>query len=169
MLVAASDDEEVAVLHSCVEADAAFVARVGCEALVEEVDEGCCLFGVEASAGVVLQRSAFDADEVAAQGEVVGLQVYAYSRGFKRPAAFVDEVLVVAEDAAIGYFGAWVKAIGDSAEHARASVCSKPVHGGRVGVLKQCLVAELCHVPVGHAVAQDDEVADSPLVLPVRE
>ena len=98
MLVAAVDDEEVAILHAGVEMHAV----VG-QMLVEETDEHVALLGLEAAAGVVLEYVALDAHKVAAKRKVAGLQFHADAGGFEWAAALVDKVLVLAEDAAAGY------------------------------------------------------------------
>jgi hypothetical protein len=54
MLVAAADDEEVAVLYASIEADTTFIPGVGGEVFVEKIDEGRRLLRLEAPAGVVL-------------------------------------------------------------------------------------------------------------------
>ena len=156
VLVATADDEEVTVLDAGVETDTATIVGIAGEVFVEIVNEGCCLFGIEAPAGVVLQDVAFDADEVAAEGEVAGLEFHTDGSSLEGATPLVDEVLVIAEDAAVGNFAAGMKAIRHRLQEATAAVGCKPVHGRSIGVLKECLSSEGRHVPVGHAVAKDD-------------
>ena len=169
VFVAAADDEEMAVLDAGVEADTAAVLGVGGEVLVEEVDEGGGFFGLEPAAGMILQNVAFNADEVAAQGEIVGLEFYTNGSGLEGTAAFVNEVLVVAEDAAVGDFAARMETVGDGLQQSAATVGREPVHGRCVGVLEEGLASKSGHVPVGHTVAKDDEVAEPARVTAGRE
>lgn len=172
VLVATADDEEVTVLDTGVETDTASVVGIAGELFVEIINEGCGFFGLEAAARVVLQNVAFDADEVAAEGEVAGLEFHTDGSCLEGASAFVDEVLVVAEDAAVGDFAAGMKAIRHRFQESTAAVGCKPVHGGSISVLKEGLSSEGRHVPVGHAVAKDDEVLDrspSPSPSPVWE
>ena len=89
----------MAVLHACIEMDAV----VG-EMFVEVTDEYVAFLCLQASAGMVLDDVAFDAHEVAAHGEVAGLQLHADAGSLQRSAAFVHEVLVVAENTAVRHF-----------------------------------------------------------------
>ena len=172
VLVATADDEEVTVLDTCVETDTASVVGIAGEVLVEIINEGCSLFGIEASAGVVLQDVAFDADEVAAEGEVARLEFHTDGSSLEGATSLVDEMLVVAEDAAVGNFAAGMKAIRHRLQESTAAVGCKPVHSRSIGVLKEGLSSEGRHVPVGHAVAKDYEMLDgspSPGPSPVWE
>ena len=165
VLVASTDYEEVTVLHTCIEVYA-FVGQM----LVEKAYELVALLSLKASAGVVLEDVAFDANEITTHGEVSGLQLHPYAGGFERAAAFIDKMLVVAEDAAIGHFGTRMEAVGYGLEHTAAAVFGEPVHGGCGGMLEEGLAIKRRNVPVGHAVAKDDEVAmDPPPALPQRE
>ena len=140
VLVATADDEEVAVLDAGVETDTASVVGIAGEVLVEVVDEGRCLLGFEASAGVVLEDVALDAHEVTTQGEVAGLEFYSDGRSLEWPAPLIDEVLVVAEDAAVGDLGTGVEAIGYGLQQPATSVGCQPVHGWSGGVLEEGLI-----------------------------
>ena len=151
VLVAAFNDQEVAVLHAGVKVDAV----VG-QVLVQEFDEHVALLGFEATAGVVLQNVALDAYEVAAQRQVARLQFHADAGGLQRAAPLIDEVLVVAKDAAVGDLAAGMEAVGYGLQQAVAPVARQPVHSGRVGILQEGLTAQRWHMPIGHAVAQND-------------
>ena len=151
--VTSLDDQEVTVLHSCIEMDA-----VCGQVLVEKVDELVSLLRFEASTGVVLQDVAFDADEVATQGKVARLQFDTNAGGFEWAAPFVDPMLVVAEDATVSHFRTGMEAFGNGFQKSASTLCGQPVHCRRVGILEQCLALQLVTRPVGHAVAKNNEM-----------
>ena len=115
---------------------------------------------------MVLERLALDADEVAAQRQVIGRQLDAYGSGLQRATPLIDDVLVVTKDAAVGHFGARMEAIGHSLQTATSSMARQPIHSGRIGILEESLTAKRGYMPIGHTVAKNDEMADRPTPIP---
>ena len=100
MLACSVDDEEMAILYSCVEMnymsvflDNLFVVGL---VLVQIFDEHITFFCFQSSARMVFDMVAIDADDVAAYGHVIWCKCNADAGCFKRAAAFVHLVLVIA-------------------------------------------------------------------------
>ena len=103
MLVAASDDEQVAVLYAGVEMHPSASVPpgylvVGGKVALEIFHEHVSLFCLYVSARVVLYLPVGDADDVASYRHVAGLQLYADRCGFEGSAPFVHLVLVISEN-----------------------------------------------------------------------
>ena len=125
-LVAAADDEQVAVLHAGVEVDAV-IAQFGLQVSYQHVG----LWGGDVSGGVVLQQVAFQTDQVAAHGHLARPEVDADAGGFEDAAAFVHFREVVAHDGHVGHLAAGVEACGHGDEPACSPHACQQVHVGR--------------------------------------
>ena len=76
-------------------------------------------------------------------------------------------MLVVAEDAGIGYLAAGMETVGNRLQEAIASVACQPVEVWRVGILQERLPPQFFARPVGHPVAENDEMfLRHPIFLP---
>ena len=152
-LVAALNHQQMAVLHAGTEMHA-----VVAEHLLQIADERVALLRLQTAAGMILQDVALHADEVAAQGQVALLQLHADGGGLQGAAPLIHLMLVVAQDAAVGHLAAGMEAIGHRLQQAVAPVAGQPVHVGHVGMLQQGFPSEVIAVPVGHAVAENDDM-----------
>ena len=127
----------MAVLHSGVEVYA-FAAQL----LAEEADEFVGLGRGNVPGGVVFNLSFFDADEVAAHGQLAGREVDAHAGCLKHAAALVDGGEIVAEDGHIRYFAAGMEAGGYGDEPAAAAFPGQQVHPRGMGRLQEGAAAE---------------------------
>ena len=158
VLVAALDDEQVAVLYAGDETDtlAAQLPVDGLgQVLIEIINEhaGILCLQVAAVVGqylVVLQR-----DDVAAQGQVVVGHLVADGCCLKGAAPFVDLVEVVAQNGRVGHLRAWLEAVGYGSQASGASHPGQHVHIGCLGILQQRPSSQALHTVVGHAVTKD--------------
>jgi len=159
VLVTALDDQEVAILDASVE-----VHTVRVEVLLQVLYQNVRLLRLQATAGVVLQQRTIEADEVAAQGQVIVGQGHPDAGSLQGAAALVDLVLVVAQDAAVGHLAARVEADGHGLQHAAPAVAGQEVEVRRVGILQEGFSSKGFDGPVGHAVAEYNEMLHSLLI-----
>ena len=101
VLVATSYYKQVSVLYALDEHH-----TVVAQLLVQQVDELLAVVGSKVSAVVVLYLAVGNADDVAAQGEVVGSHVVAYRSGFQWSATFIYLVHVIAKYGGISHLAA---------------------------------------------------------------
>ena len=101
MLVAALDDEQVAVLDAGYQLHALVAER-----LVQRQDEPGAFLGGQMPSVVVHDAAVGQRDDVAAHGHVVGAHLVAYRGGLEWPAALVHLVEVIAQDGGVGHFRA---------------------------------------------------------------
>ena len=153
MLVAAFDNQQVPILNACIEVD-----TLRAKLFLKEANQHVAFFRLKPSAGMVLQEIAFEANQVAAKGKVVFSKFHTDACCLERSSAFIDKVLVVAEDAGVGNLASGMEAVGNGLKQAVASVLCQPVEMRCVGILEQCLALQLVARPVGHAVAKNDEM-----------
>ena len=153
VLVAALHDQQVAILDAGVEVDA-----VGVEMLFQVIDQDVALLRLQASARVILQQVALEAHKVATQCQVVVGQGYAYAGSLQGAPSLVDEVLVVAQDAAVGHFAARMETVGDGLEHATTAIAGQEVEVWRIGILQEGFSSQLLDRPVGHAVSKYNQM-----------
>ena len=153
VLVAALHDQQVAILDAGVEVDA-----VGVEMLFQVINQDVALLRLQASARVILQQVALEAHKVATQCQVIVGQGYAYAGSLQGAPSLVDEVLVVAQDAAVGHFAARMESVGDGLEHATTAIAGQEVEVWRIGILQEGLSSQLLDRPVGHAVSKYNQM-----------
>ena len=103
---------------------------------------------------MVLELVAFEAYEVAPQGEVALLEFYSDAGCFERSATLVYDVLVIAEYAAVCYLAAGVKTVGYGLQQPVTPLSGDAVKVGCGGILQEGHSSEGFVVPVCHAVAQ---------------
>ena len=159
VLVTALDNQQVAILDAGVDV---YALRV--EVLLQVLYQDVRLLRLQSAAGVVLQQRAIEADEVAAQGQVVVGQGHPDAGSLQGATALVDLVLVVAQDAAVGHLAARVEAVGHGLQHAAPAVAGQKIEVRRVGILQEGLASQGFDGPVGHAVAEYNEMLHSLLI-----
>ena len=140
-------------MYACDEAHAV-VAQV----LVERGHQLPGIVGGEMSAMMVLDASVRKADDVAADGHVVGAHLISDGGRLEWSAALVHLVQVVAHDGGVGHLAAWRESFGHGHQTAGASFPGEHVDVWGVGILQRGLSAEPVDGMVGHAVAKNDDV-----------
>jgi hypothetical protein len=67
-------------------------------------------------------------------------------------------MLVITKDTAIGHFATGMKTIGHGAKKTTLTHACQSVHIGGVGMLQKSLSAERFMMPIGHAIAKNNNV-----------
>ncbi len=93
-----------------------------------------------------------DTDNVQTQGKVFGCHVVADTGSLEWSAAFIHLVLVVAEDGAVGYFGAREKSVWNCHQASSATLASQHIHIRSICILQERLSTEALHGMVSHAI-----------------
>ena len=168
VLVASLDDKEVAILHTGIEMHA-----LGTEFLLKVFYEYVGILCLQTATGVVAQQVAIQGDEVATQGKVVVSEFHANAGGLQRATTLVDQMLVITKDAAIGHLATGMEAICHGAQKATSAHACQTVEIGRMGMLEEGLSTQCLVVPVGHAIAKDNDMfhilKDRPSPLPLHK
>ena len=147
VLVSSLNDEEVTILHACVEVDT-FAIEMLFEVLYQDVG----LLRFQTSTAVILQQVALETDEVATQRQIVIGKFYADACGLQWSTTLIDKMLVIAEDAAVGDLTARMESVGDSLQHATTPITCQKVEMRRIGILQESISTQLLDRPVGHAI-----------------
>ena len=126
--------------------------------LLQVAHEHISLLGLQASAGVILEQVTLEADQIAAHGQVVGSQFHPYAGSLQRASPLIYKMLVIAQDAAVGHLAAGVEAVWHSFQKPVAAIARQIVEMRSVGILEQRLALQFGARPVGHAIAQYDEM-----------
>ena len=116
------------------------------------------LFGLQVPTMVVLDEPVLQLDDVAAEGEVVGVQVIADACGLKGATSFINLILIIAQDGAVGHLRPWQIAFGNGGQATCTPFTRQHVHIRSVGILQQSLAAQTVHGVISHAVSQDNDV-----------
>ena len=130
--VASLDYEQVAVLHTRVEADA-----VVAQLLLQVLDKHIGLLGSNVSRRVVLEDIAFDAHEVAASGNLIGSKFNANICGFEYSPTLIHCGHIITQHRHVGHLTTGMEAIGYGLEHTRTSHTGQTVHIRGMGILHQ--------------------------------
>ena len=141
------------ILHTCVEMHA-FVAQL----LVQILDQDIGILGFQTSARVVLDNVAVKGNQVAAQCEIILVQLDAYGSGLKRTASLIHNMLVVTQDAAVCDLASRMETVGNSLQQAIPAHAGKLVAVWCMCILQQRGSAKSLVMPVGHAVSQYNDV-----------
>ena len=153
MFVATFYYKQVSVLYSLYE-----FHPVAAKFLVQEIDEFLTVVGSEMSTVVVFNLLVGKTNDIATQGEVVGLHFITYGGCFQRSASLVYFVHVVAKDCGICHLATRQKAIGHGNESSCASDACQMVHVWCVGILKEGFASESVDSMISHAVAENNNV-----------
>ena len=132
----------------------AFVTQMS----LQIVDEDTCLVRGDMPGGMVFQQISFDADKIAPHGQVTRLELDPHAGSLEHAPPLVDLTEVIAQDGHVGHLAPRVESLRHRPEHPATPAACQRVHVRRMGMLQQGVSAQRIDRPVGHAVAQDDDV-----------
>ena len=162
MLVATTDNEQMAILDACDEKysvapivfhDVGVVAEV----LIQEFNQLVAVLSLKVATIMSNDDAIVHGNDIAAQGEVARLHFVADGGCFQRSPTFIDDVEVVAEDSRVGYLRTRQISFGHSNQSAAATLACQQIHIGSMCVLQKGFSPERLYSMVGHAVTQNND------------
>ena len=155
MLVSVLHHQKMAILDAGNKLDIRIFLAEG---IVEILDEHIRIFRFQVTTVVGDNLAVLHIDDVAAQGKVGRLQFIADAGSLQRSASFVNLVLVIAHDRAVGYLRTRMESIWHGNESSCLALLGKHIHIGFVGVLQESFSTQSFYRVVSHSVAKNDNM-----------